>query len=140
MPKLILWGLALSQEGRSVVVPLLQSAPQQQMGPFLEVAGLGPPCALSLPISLLQRVYVSVIMFSVAFSIWCIYTIQKLSGSLTVSKYGPRCPAVIWLPSLACGAAAAVLTPNERELSGSSIISLWLSGPLNAHCYLKTRR
>lgn len=116
VPKLILWGLALSQEGRSVAVPLLQSARQQQMGPFLEVAGLGPPCALSLPISLLQRVYVSVIMFSVAFSIWCIYTIQKLSGSLTVSKYGPRCPAVIWLPSLAGGAAAAVLTPEWKRV------------------------
>lgn len=34
----------------------------------------------------------------------------KMIWKLTVSKYGPRCPAVIWLPSPAGGAAAAILT------------------------------
>lgn len=55
------------------------------------------------------------IMFSVAFPMQRVYTIQKLSGSLTVSKYGPRCPAVIWLTSPAGVAAAAILTPELKS-------------------------
>lgn len=101
--------------GGSAAASLLRSAPQQQMVFLYEAAGLGPPLSCSLPISHVQRGYVSVIIISVSFPVQCVCAIQKLPGRLAVSKYRYRCPAVIRLPSPDAVAAAASLTSESKR-------------------------
>lgn len=90
---------------------LLRSALEQQMVLLYVAAGYSPPPdTLSLSLSLRGCVCVRVIMFAVAFPIYSAYISQNIIGGLTVSKYGPRCPAVILFPLPVCVAAAAIHT------------------------------